>query len=83
MQIIRHIEAYLRQIILSWLYFLANAIKEGSIIPPRSLSTKCKVDSAKKIKIKAMRWNFHFENNALNNTYRKLIEPPYITKVKP
>ena len=38
---------YLRQIIFSWLYFLANAIKDGSIIPPRSLRTRWSVDSAK------------------------------------
>jgi hypothetical protein len=38
--------AYLRQIIFSWLYFLAKAINEGSMIPPRSRNTKCKVDSA-------------------------------------
>jgi hypothetical protein len=37
----------LRQIVLSWLYFLANAIKDGSIIPPRSLKTRCNVDSIK------------------------------------
>jgi len=38
---------YLRQIIFSWLYFLAKAIKDGSIIPPRSLRTRWSVDSAK------------------------------------
>lgn len=38
-------KAYLRQIILSWLYLRAKAIKEGSMIPPRSLSTRCRVDS--------------------------------------
>jgi hypothetical protein len=32
--------AYLRQIIFSWLYLRAKAIKEGSIIPPLSLNTK-------------------------------------------
>jgi hypothetical protein len=36
----------LRQIIFSWLYFLAKAINEGSMIPPRNRNTKCKVDSA-------------------------------------
>lgn len=38
----------MRQIILSWLYFLANCIKDGSIIPPRSLKTRWRVDSAQK-----------------------------------
>jgi hypothetical protein len=36
----------LRQIIFSWLYFLAKAINDGSMIPPRKRNTKCKVDSA-------------------------------------
>lgn len=36
---------YLRQMVLSWLYFLANAIRDGSMIPPLSLRTKCRVDS--------------------------------------
>ena len=34
-----------RHTIFSQLYFLASAAKEGSITPPRSRSTKCRVDS--------------------------------------
>ena len=36
---------HLRQIILSWLNFLARICSEGSMMPPRSLSTRCRVDS--------------------------------------
>lgn len=42
---------YFLQIILSWLYFLASAIREGSIIPPRSRRTRCSVDSATPISL--------------------------------
>ena len=38
-------EAYLRQIILSQLYFCASIFMDGSMTPPLSLSTKCNVDS--------------------------------------
>ena len=38
--------AYLRQIILSQLYFEARMRRLGSIIPPRRRSTRCRVDSA-------------------------------------
>ena len=34
------------QIILSWLNFLARICREGSMMPPLSLSTRCRVDSA-------------------------------------
>lgn len=37
---------HFRQIILSWLYFLARICRDGSIMPPRSRSTRCRVDSA-------------------------------------
>ena len=36
---------YFRQIIFSQLYLLANALSEGSMIPPRRRNTKCNVDS--------------------------------------
>lgn len=42
---VNDVQTYFRQIILSWLYFLAKAIREGSMIPPRRRSTKCRVDS--------------------------------------
>ena len=38
-------QTYLRQMSLSWLYFLARASREGSMIPPRRRSTKSRVDS--------------------------------------
>jgi len=37
--------SYLRQIILSQLYFCANMRSDGSMIPPRRRSTRCRVDS--------------------------------------
>lgn len=36
---------YLRQIILSQLYFWASCLREGSIMPPRRRSTRWRVDS--------------------------------------
>lgn len=41
----------MRQIILSQLYFWANCRREGSMIPPRRRSTRCRVDSEKEINI--------------------------------
>lgn len=38
---------YLRQIILSQLYFWASCLRDGSMIPPRRRSTRCRVDSDK------------------------------------
>jgi len=38
---------YLRQIILSQLYFCASMRRDGSMIPPRRRSTRCSVDSNK------------------------------------
>ena len=40
------LQTYLRQIILSQLYFCASILKLGSMMPPRSRNTKCRVDSA-------------------------------------
>ena len=38
--------SHLRQIILSWLNLRARSASDGSMMPPRSLSTKWRVDSA-------------------------------------
>ncbi len=43
-----YFDTYFLQIILSQLYFCANILREGSMIPPRRRSTKCRVDSAQK-----------------------------------
>lgn len=40
-------KTYLRQIILSQLYFWASCLSEGSMIPPRRRRTRCRVDSVK------------------------------------
>ena len=43
-------EPYFLQIIFSQLYFEANILKLGSMIPPRSRSTRWRVDSESKPK---------------------------------
>ena len=37
---------HFRQIILSWLYFLARICRDGSMMPPRRRITMCRVESA-------------------------------------
>ena len=37
---------HFRQIILSWLNFLARICRDGSMIPPRRRITRCRVESA-------------------------------------
>lgn len=46
---------YLRQIILSQLYFWASCRREGSMMPPRRRSTRCRVDSGRETNISGHR----------------------------
>lgn len=41
---------YLRQIILSQLYFWASCLSEGSMMPPRRRRTRCRVDSSEQLR---------------------------------
>lgn len=46
------LNTYLRQIILSQLYFWASCLREGSMMPPRRRSTRWRVDSAGRFVLK-------------------------------